>query len=234
MRISKFGITLRTLKEEDIELLREKRNSDLIRKTMHYQEIITPEMQKLWFEKIKNSIYNGEPTSFYFIIIHKNEKIGLINGKNIDHQSKSCEGGFFIWAQEYWGTLVPVMTSMITLDYSFLINDYRENYIQVLRTNSNAIFYNKQLGYEPTDRFSDDKESQYYVLTRDKYLKQVEKFRDSIGKITNDYEPLSIANLDFKDFSDEEIKGVYPHLPDFQKQLVKKILEGNKRIISLD
>lgn len=232
MRISKYGILLTTLKEEDIELVREKRNSEMIRNTMHFREIITPEMQKEWFEKIKNAIYNNESPSFYFIINYKNERIGLINGKNIDSNSQSSEGGFFIWTTEYLGTLVPVMTSIITLDYTFLLNDYKKNYIKVLRSNANAIFYNKQLGYEATEKFSEDKQSQYYVLTKENYLKNSEKFRKSIGRITNDFKPLMLSNLDFNDTDDEELIRVMPLLKDFQKQQVIKILYLNRRTIS--
>ncbi len=234
MRISKYGILLSTLREEDIELVREKRNSDLIRNTMQYREIITAEMQKVWFDKIIHAIYRNESPSFYFIINYRNEKIGLINGKNIDANSQSSEGGFFIWASEYWGSLVPVMTSLIMLDYTFLLNEYKENYIKVLKSNSNAIFYNKQLGYEAIEKYSGDGESQYYVLGKEKYLNHVNKFRKSIGAITGDYEPLSLSNLDFNDTSEEELIRIFPLLKDFQKQQLKKILLFNNRTILFD
>lgn len=233
MRINKYGILLSTLKEEDIELVREKRNSEMIRSTMHFREIISPEMQKAWFENVKSAIYKNESPSFYFIIHYKKEKIGLISGKNIDSDSQSSEGGFFIWASQYWGTLVPVMTSVITLDYTFLLNDYKENYIKVLKSNTNAIFYNKQLGYKPIEKYSEDNLSQYYVLTKENYLKNAEKFRKSIGGITNDFEPLSLPNLDFNDTDEEELRRVFPLLKEFQKQQVIKILQFNKRVISL-
>jgi RimJ/RimL family protein N-acetyltransferase len=233
VRISKYGILLTSLREEDIELVREKRNSDIIRSTMQYKEIITPEMQKEWFKSIDSALHKDQSPSFYFIIHYNNEKIGLINGKNIDLDSGSSEGGFFIWASEYWGTLIPVMTSIITLDYTFLINDYADNYIKVLKSNTNAAFYNKQLGYEISDRQSSDPESQYYILTKEKYLQKAEKFRKSIGSITNDYEPLSLANLDFDDTPDSELITIYNRLKPFQQELVKNILKIKKRDLHL-
>lgn len=224
---------LTSLKEDDIELVREKRNSEIIRNTMQYKEIITPEMQQKWFKSIDSALNEKKTPSFYFIIHYNNEKIGLINGKNIDLNSKSSEGGFFIWAQQYWGTLIPVMTSIITLDYTFLINDYSENYIKILKSNSNAIFYNKKLGYELSDKISEDKESQYYILTKENYLQKEGLFRKSIGNITNDYKPLSLSDIDFNDTTDEDLKKIYTELPDFQKELVKKILRENKRNLEL-
>jgi RimJ/RimL family protein N-acetyltransferase len=220
---------LTSLKEDDIELVREKRNSEIIRNTMQYKEIITPEMQQKWFKSIDNALNEKKSPSFYFIIHYKNEKIGLINGKNIDLNSKSSEGGFFIWAPEYWGTLIPVMTSIITLDYTFLINDYSENYIKILKSNSNAIFYNKKLGYELSDKISEDKESQYYILTKENYLQKEGLFRKSIGNITNDYEPLSLSDIDFNDTTDEELSLIFEQLRPFQQGMVTKILEFNNR-----
>lgn len=229
MRISKYGILLTSLTEDDIELVRQKRNSDVIRNTMQYKEIITAEMQKEWFDSINSAIHNNQSPSFYFIIHYKNEKIGLVNGKNIDKNSESSEGGFFIWASEYWGTLIPVMTSIITLDFTFLINNYQENYIKVMKSNSNAIFYNKKLGYIPSDKQLSDEESQYYILTKEKYLQNAEKLRKNIGNITNDSEPLKIADLDFNDTSDEALLLIYEHLPPFQQIIVREILKSNKR-----
>ena len=41
MKFFKYGITLERLREEDIELVRQWRNSDQVRMNMKYQEIIT-------------------------------------------------------------------------------------------------------------------------------------------------------------------------------------------------
>ena len=54
MIVRKYGITLRRLALEDIELVRQKRNSQEIRQVMHFKDEITPEMQLKWFESINN------------------------------------------------------------------------------------------------------------------------------------------------------------------------------------
>src|ERR1017187_6809502 len=112
MLIRKYGITLKRLKEEDIELVREMRNSAAIRSTMAYREQITPEMQKKWFESINNK-FNG-----YFMIIHEGTKIGLINGKNIDFEKRTCEGGIFLWDENYKDTIIPALASIIMNDWT--------------------------------------------------------------------------------------------------------------------
>ena len=54
MIIRKYGISLERLTEEDIELVRQHRNSEFIRKRMFYQKMITEEEQKKWFQSINN------------------------------------------------------------------------------------------------------------------------------------------------------------------------------------
>jgi hypothetical protein len=228
--IRKYGILLSTLKEEDIELVRIKRNSELIRQNMHYQDIITPEMQKKWFEKIKNAVYDGTSSSFYFVIHFNNEKIGLINGKNIDLETKTSEGGFFIWEQKYHQTLIPVITSIITLDYTFILNDFETNHIKVIKSNRQALQFNKLLGYKI---IREDEDTFHLELTRERYLKKVATFRKIIGKETGDPTLLKLEDLSFEDTSDEELKMIFPLLRKFQQKQVLKILEYNQRIISL-
>ncbi|MEO6883139.1 MAG: GNAT family N-acetyltransferase [Bacteroidia bacterium] len=218
MRIHKYGITLTRLKADDLELVRIKRNSQDISSVMQYQEIITPGMQQKWFESI-NTIYHN-----YFIIHYQGEKIGLINGKNSDYEKRTSEGGMFVWDKQYWGTIIPAMCSVIMSDHAFLICGYKKNYIKILNSNQKAIVYNKQIGYVPTKDYASDKDVQWFELTKEKYEKHVVKIRKAIGIITNDFSPLTIENIDFKDDSDEEIKVLYKPLPSFIRENIANII----------
>ena len=62
MKFFKYGITLERLREEDIELVRQWRNSDPVRLNMKYQELITPEKQREWFNSINN-------VNFHYVMI---------------------------------------------------------------------------------------------------------------------------------------------------------------------
>ncbi|MCD6018327.1 MAG: hypothetical protein K0S53_1448 [Bacteroidetes bacterium] len=219
MIIEKYGITLKRVKESDIELIRVKRNSADINSRMHFREIITEEMQKKWFESI-NNMHNN-----YFIVYHNNQQIGLVNGKNSDYEKRQSEGGMFIWEKKYWGTVIPAMCSVMMTDFTFLINDFCKNYIKILKENKNAISYNKQLGYVVTDEYSSGEETQWYELVRENYLTKIPKLRNGIRSITGDDEPLTLCNLSFKDDSDEELNLLYKPLPDFIKNTVNIILE---------
>jgi hypothetical protein len=82
MKIEINGLVAERLKEKDIELIRQWRNSDTIRKNMLYQEIITPEKQLKWFHSINN--FNN----FYFIVEYKGRKVGLVNIKDVNEAIK--------------------------------------------------------------------------------------------------------------------------------------------------
>jgi len=73
MKLYKYGIILERLKEGDIEIVRQWRNSDPVRLNMKYQDIITPEQQRKWFNSINNLRFN------YMMIYYQGEKIGILN-----------------------------------------------------------------------------------------------------------------------------------------------------------
>ena len=116
-------------------MVRQKRNLTYIQDKMLYQKKISWRQQRRWFNQINNK------NNFYFLIQYDNKFIGLINGKDIDFDKRTCEGGIFIWEKEYWQTYVPVAASLILNDYNFLMADFKANYAKVLKTNKNAIHY---------------------------------------------------------------------------------------------
>ncbi len=207
MLIRKYGITLKRLKEEDIELVRQMRNSKVIRGNMVYRENITPEMQKKWFESINNK-YNG-----YFIIIHDDKKIGLINGKNIDFEKRTCEGGIFIWDKDFTETTIPALASIIMNDWTFLIINFNAIYAKVLKENIVALNYDKLMGYEPCEPLTNESGVQWLILRKENYLKKVEVLRKSFLKNFGGIEPLKLEEVDSSDDLGKEIDLFYKGLP---------------------
>jgi UDP-4-amino-4,6-dideoxy-N-acetyl-beta-L-altrosamine N-acetyltransferase len=207
MILRKYGITLIRLKEEDIELLRQKRNSTAIRNTMHYRENITPEMQKKWFESVNNK-FNG-----YFIITYQGEKIGLIHGKNIDFEKRTCEGGIFIWDEKYIGGIVPSLASVIMNDWTFHIINFNAVYAKIMLDNTTAISYNKLMGYTPCEPQNNDKGVQWMILTKESYDNHMKLLRKGIKQITGDGEILKLEDVDSSDDLGKETDLFYKDLP---------------------
>jgi len=160
MKICKYGITLNRLRHEDIEFVRQKRNSDEVRRFMEFREDITPDMQEEWFERINNF------ENFYYLIEYKGVKIGMLNDKNMDWKARTSESGLFLWDESYINTMVPVLASLCLLDVGFYYLNWNKSYSKVLRNNAQAIEYVSNLGYVLSDG-QENAENQLYYLTRE-------------------------------------------------------------------
>lgn len=161
---------------DDIELVRNWRNSSRVSQFMEYRDHITPEMQEKWFESVNNN-YN-----LYFIIEYKNEKIGLINGKDIDWGNKAMETGIFIADEKYLNTHVPLLTVLLFGELGIMTFGLTA-YSHILKTNHRAIRYNKFIGFNLCEG-QEDVENQLYVMTKESYMKKAKLIRAAFFKLT--------------------------------------------------
>jgi len=160
MKICKYGITLSRLRQEDIEFVRQKRNSEQVRRHMEFREEITPEMQQKWFDSINNF------ENFYYIIEYKGVKIGLLNDKNMDWEARTSESGLFLWDEDYINTMIPVLASLCLLEAGFYFLNWNTSYIKVLRDNLKAIQYVTGIGYKLCEG-QEGVSNQAYFLTKE-------------------------------------------------------------------
>lgn len=165
MKLSKYGITLRRLREPDIELVRQWRNSAQINQFMEYREYITPEMQLEWFKSVDNF------ENFYYIIEYHDKDIGLINSSKVEWDTVSSEGGIFLWDEHYYETFVPVWASLCLLETSYFILGAGKSVIKTLSDNERAKKLNTHLGYvlQPGQ---EEVYNQVYVLTASSFKLQ--------------------------------------------------------------
>jgi len=184
MIISGYGIVLRRLTQDDIELVREHRNSERIQQYMEYRQEITAEQQLSWFNSINN--FNNN----YFVIEHHGKKVGLIYGADINWETKTTgNGGIFIWDATYWETATPTASSFLLTDTSILLG-LKKTYIKVLSNNPRAIEFNKSLGYNLLPN-QEGILNQQYVLDIEDYKKVRSTLRQRLFK-PNDYQELTI------------------------------------------
>ncbi len=225
MIIGKYGIRLERLTEKDLELVRQKRNSDTIRERMVYQKLISEEEQQKWFRSIDNV------NNIYLLVIYQGEKIGMINGKNTDFEKRISEGGIFIWDERHLNSIVPSLCSIIMHDYNFLVCEFEKTIIKVLNSNTVAIQFNKMFGYEPTDVIDDQNDFRHYELRREIYLQKIGKYRKAVGLHTGDAEELGEKDFSFENTSDEEMKRLYGPLPKYLLDKVNLILNKENRTL---
>jgi hypothetical protein len=190
MIIQKGDIRFIRLKEEDIELVRTWRNSPEITQFMEFRDFISEDMQQEWFESI-DTIYN-----LYFIIEYKGEKVGLINGKNVNWEEMSMEAGVFYWKKDLYDTEVPIIATLIFGDLGVIAGGLT-TYAHILRKNSRAIRFNKMIGFDVCEG-QENAENQLYKMTRESYLQRSGKLRKAFYQISGK-DPV-LVHLEAKDY----------------------------------
>lgn len=140
MKLERYGISLRSVRAEDLEIVRTWRNSDLVRPYMFYQKIISKQDQKRWFSKL-NPLDN-----FYFIISYNDVQIGVCNIRDIDWEKGHCEGGIFVGEEKFLNSSVPIRAVLTACEYWFNFLSIEKVSISILKGNSVAVKFNKMLG----------------------------------------------------------------------------------------
>ncbi|MCW8897733.1 MAG: GNAT family N-acetyltransferase [Flavobacteriales bacterium] len=169
--LNQYGISLKRINKNDIELIRKWRNHPNIRKYMGYKKKISEKEQIEWFKKVNN------PFNYYFLIIINDTPIGVINCKDVNINEEYGEGGIFIWDDDFLNTPYPIFASLILLD--FIFNELKigdKSFIRILPENSKAIKYNKMLGYVLIPG-QEKAKNQWYILTKESYNKNAQKLR---------------------------------------------------------
>lgn len=192
MKIRAYNMVLERLKQEQIEMLRQWRNSEEIKKYMAFREEISPEMQANWFHSINNK------NNHYFIIHLDEQPVGLINGKDANYEDKSVEGGIFLVEKKYWETLLPASVSVSFTDFGFDLLGFEKIYAHILKDNQRAISYNHQLGFELCEGEAENY-NQLYVLTKERYQEKIKNIRQSLGLVLkNKHYQIIIEPIDFE------------------------------------
>lgn len=163
MELVNYGIILRRLTKDKIELVRQWRNDPKIQQYMEYREYITPEMQVAWFRRINNE------NNYYFIVIWDEKEIGLANLKDIDYENGICEPGLFIFDEQYWDSDVAIRAALCMNDFMWNTLNLKKAIIHVMSDNVRAINFNKFLGYKLLD-VQENIKNQSYVLIREESI----------------------------------------------------------------
>ncbi len=183
MKWNRYGITLSRITIDDIELIRQWRNDPIVSCHMIYRDHITPEQQIKWFHSINNN------QNSYYLIIYKNEKIGLINNKNIETKDSSSEAGIFIWNDTY--DFAPLLASVLLCEIGFYIMKGGDSFAKVLKKNTRAIEYNTIIGYDVIENKPKSKQIKI-KLTKENFRNRTEKLRRTIMVNTNSNGEISL------------------------------------------
>lgn len=168
MEVIGYGVILRRLTIDKIEMVRNWRNDPKISQYALSQEYITPEMQLKWFNKINND------SNSYSIIEYNNEEIGLTAIKDIDREKKCGETSVYIYEDKYLNSDVPFRVSFCGLDFTFGELNLDYVYGRIVSDNKRAIRYDKAIGADI--KISEDGKDTSFILTKENYYTQRDKY----------------------------------------------------------
>lgn len=166
--IEKYGIVLKRLTEEKIELVRRWRNDPKIRQYMEYRDEITSEMQRQWYESINND------SNLYYLICIADSEVGLINIRDIYHGKG--EGGVFIWDDRYLNSDISYRAHLALFDYYFSVPGHETVVSHVLNDNKRAQRFTGFLGFIK-DEGQENVYNQRYSLSREDYFSNLNRKR---------------------------------------------------------
>ncbi|MEO0038058.1 MAG: hypothetical protein RIQ59_1269 [Bacteroidota bacterium] len=161
MILNNYNITLETLSEDKLEILRLWRNNEYVSKYMEFKEEISKEQQINWFTNI------NQEKEHYFIISKDNVLIGLIHINKINTEERNGEVGLFIGNKNFTGTGITIGASLNLLDFAFEKLQLKEVFAKINNANNNAIKYNSFLGFSSSHSLN--KEFTLWKLTKESY-----------------------------------------------------------------
>lgn len=141
-----YGIELRPVRHDDIELLRQWRNSDRVREQMHDQSIISSEQQEAWFLAIQHRFHEA-----YWVVYCQGVPTGMlcIKGKEKLGSESEVDVGMYTGTppspvkHSLLGFAMALMQMSIVFDTLALGSISME----VKASNENALKFNRLLGY---------------------------------------------------------------------------------------
>ena len=177
---------------------------------MFYKGDISAEMQREWFESIDNE------ENFFFVIIHEEKPVGLINISSIDWENKTAFTGLFIYEDQFLATDVPAMASLAMLDVFFLLFDIQCVYAKVRGNNPKAHNYNTMLGFSRTKKIERGLGYEY-LLQKEIYLLETKQLRNAALHLKGNK---TIVELDMNNKTDNWIKH---RLTSSKKDVIKNL-----------
>jgi RimJ/RimL family protein N-acetyltransferase len=156
---------------------------------MHYQGIITEEMQSHWYKALDKS------KNLYFIIVAHSKKVGLINLKDIHQHFKTAEAGIFIGDREYADTMIPILATITLMEFAFDSLGIKILKAKMSSTNEKVIEFNKRIGYQ-REEYQSDNQFHYYQTDRDAFYLATNGIKETLQKLNSEGYELKIKKAE--------------------------------------
>jgi Acetyltransferases, including N-acetylases of ribosomal proteins len=157
-------VILKSIKGEDLELIRKWRNRDNIRKWFLDSSAIKEEHQIKWFYN-----YLSKENDYMFIIecVKTGIKIGAAALYNIDTEKKTAEFGRLMIGEEFArGKGFAVNATKTLCEFGFQQMNLKEIYLSVLSNNTVALSVYEKCGFKSVKLYNEnDKDILFMIKT---------------------------------------------------------------------
>ena len=134
-------ISLKKLTKDDIEIVRQWRNSKDVASYMYTESYISEEKQTKWFESIN---WNN---SMYWIIEYNGKKLGLASISNLNLTLQSCYWAFYLGDTSVRGAGIGAKVEYNVLNYVFDELELNKLRCEVFVTNDKVIKMHEKFGF---------------------------------------------------------------------------------------
>lgn len=135
-------IYLVPLLADHIEIVRIWRNSKEVSQYMYTDTIISPEEQKLWYEKISH-----DNSCKYWIIEYENKKLGVASLYGISNPLKSCYWAFYLGDTSTRGAGIGGKVEYNVINYVFNELNLNKLRCEVFVSNDTVIKMHEKFGF---------------------------------------------------------------------------------------
>jgi len=132
---------LKSISEDDLELVLGWRNQDFIRQMMYTSSLISINEHRNWFQRLQESS-SSRSLLFYF----EGRPYGIVNINHIDQRNLTCDWGFYIGEQKAPKGIGTIL-GYKALTYIFEDLQMRKVCAEVLGYNDASIRFHKKLGF---------------------------------------------------------------------------------------
>ena len=149
MIIEGLKVNLRTITDDDTDLIVKWRNNARVFNNFVFSEKLTPQMHKEWLEeKVKTGLVRQ------FIIIERQTDIpiGSVYFRDIDESNKTAEYGIFIGEDEAIGKGYGKEVAELTIKYAFDNMGLDKISLRVFKDNIAAIKSYEKAGFKFVDK----------------------------------------------------------------------------------
>lgn len=143
---ARYGVVLKPIQQDQIEMVRQWRNTARIRELMLQQEPISKGQQARWFK----TMYQ-DPTQVYFLVYFKSQPIGVASLTAIDTRARECEPGMYIFEETYQGNIIPFSVAFALNDIAFEVLELARLHGKIFQSNQASLRFHKACGYQVTD-----------------------------------------------------------------------------------